>query len=162
MKILASLLVFLAATTAQADTLYKVVGSDGKVTYTDRPAAEGNSVTALRFANAPSSPLPDSVLKYQAELQKSMQGRLAQAGKQDSTGTPALFVATWCGYCTRAKAYLQGKGIRYREYDIDTADGGRAYFEAGGRKGVPLLVAGDKRQQGFSEGSYDKFFAAKQ
>jgi glutaredoxin len=161
MKTLACIFFLVCAATAQADTLYKVVGPDGKITYTDRPAAEGKSVTALEFASAPSSPLPDSVLKYQADLQKSMQNRLAQASKIESSGTPTLFIATWCGYCTRAKAYLKGKGIGFREYDIDTAEGGRAYFEAGGRKGVPLLVAGDKRQQGFSEGSYDKFFAAK-
>jgi glutaredoxin len=150
-----------AAGAVHAETLYKVVGSDGKVTYTDRPPAEGSTVTSLQFANAPSSPLPESVLKYQAELQKSLQNRLAQAGKPEPGGTPVLFIATWCGYCTRAKAYLKAKAIAFREVDIDTADGGRAYFEAGGRKGVPLMVAGDKRLQGFSEGAYDKFFAAK-
>jgi glutaredoxin len=100
-------------------------------------------------------------LKYQAELRKTMQSRLSEGRKIDSAGVVSLFGATWCGYCKRAKSYLQAKGIRYREYDIDTAEGGRAFVEAGGQKGVPLLVADGKRLQGFTEGSYDGFFSAR-
>ena len=146
---------------AQAETLYKVIGADGKTPYTDRPPADAKSTTAMQFSDAPSTPLPDSVLKYQAELQKGMQGRLAQAKRQDAMGSVTLYSATWCGYCTNAKAYLRTKGIAFQEMDIDTPGGGRAYFEAGGKRGVPLLMADSKRLQGFSEGAYDHFFAAK-
>ena len=150
-----------AVTALHAETLYKVIGADGKITYTDQPPADRKSTTALRFADAPSTPLPESVLKYQAALQKSMQGRLAEAKKIDAGGSATLFSATWCGYCTQAKAYMQAKGIGYRELDIDTPDGGRAYFEAGGARGVPLLMADGRRIQGFSAGAYDSFFAVK-
>lgn len=160
MRALACLLVVVVAATAHAETLYKVVGPDGRITYTDRPPADGKSTTTLRIVDAPSSPLPPSVLKYQAELQKSMQNRLAQMKKMDSSDTPVFFSASWCGYCKQAKAYLQSRGISHQEIDIDTPDGGRAFFEAGGRQGVPLIIAGGKRQQGFSAGSYDSFFGA--
>ena len=148
-------------TALHAETLYKVVGTDGKITYTDQPPADRKSTTTLRFADAPSTPLPESVLKYQAALQKSMQGRLAAAKKIDAIGSVTLFSATWCGYCTQAKAYMQAKSIGYREVDIDTPDGGRAYLEAGGARGVPLLMADGRRIQGFSAGAYDNFFAVK-
>ena len=161
MKIIVWFILFAVTGNAQAETLYKVVGADGKITYTDRPPADSKSTTTLRFADAPSTPLPASVLKNQAELQKTMQGRLSQAKKMDLIGTPTLFSASWCGYCTRAKAYLQSRGIRYREVDIDTADGGRTYFEAGGQRGVPLLMADGKRLEGFSDGAYDNFFSSK-
>ena len=155
------ILVFAAISITHAETLYKVVGADGKITYTDQPPADRKSTTALRFADAPSTPLPESVLKYQAALQKSMQGRLAEAKKIDVGGSATLFSAAWCGYCTQAKAYMRAKGIGYREVDIDTPDGGRAYFEAGGERGVPLLMADGRRIQGFSAGAYDNFFASK-
>ncbi len=155
------ILVFAAISITHAETLYKVVGADGKITYTDQPPADRKSTTALRFADAPSTPLPASVLKYQAALQKSMQSRLAEAKKIDVGGSATLFSATWCGYCTQAKAYMRAKGIGYREVDIDTPDGGRAYFEAGGERGVPLLMADGRRIQGFSAGAYDNFFASK-
>lgn len=161
MKTLACFFVFALAAAAQAQPLYKVVGPDGKITYTDQPPADPKTATTMQIQSAPSTPLPESVLKYQAELQKSMQNRLAAAKTQDSSGPPTLFSAAWCGYCTKAKAYLAAKRISFREVDIDTEDGARAYVEAGGKKGIPLLVAGGRRQQGFSEGSYDSFFAAK-
>ena len=71
-----------------------------------------------------------------------------------------LFSASWCGFCTQAKAYLRIKGIVFRELDIDTLDSGRAYFEAGGQRGVPLIIADGKRLSGFSSAGYDHFFAA--
>jgi glutaredoxin len=147
---------------AHAEKLYKVVGPDGKITYTDRPPEDGKSkISTMEIQSAPSTPLPDAVLKYQAELQKSMQNRLAAAKEMGSIGTPVLFSAAWCGYCTKAKAYLSAKKINYREVDIDTEDGAKSYFEAGGKTGIPLLVAGAKRQQGFSDASYDSFFGLK-
>ena len=85
------------ATLAQAETLYKVVGPDGKITYTDQPPADRKSTTALQFADAPTTPLPASVLKYQAGLQKSLANRLALS-KSIGAGTPTLFGASWCGY----------------------------------------------------------------
>jgi len=30
-----------------------------------------------------------------------------------------IFTARWCGYCTRAKALLDGKGIAYEEVNLD-------------------------------------------
>lgn len=160
-KILVGLFAVLVLAGAQAETLYKVIGADGRTTYTDRPPADAKSTTAMQFADAPSTPLPDSVLKYQAELQKGVQGRLAQAKRLDAIGTVTLFSASWCGYCTKAKAYLRSRGISFQELDIDTPGGGRAYFEAGGKRGVPLLMADGKRLAGFSDGAYDYFFAAK-
>ena len=144
MKFLVLLFALLLLAAAQAQTLYKVVGPDGKITYTDQPPADPKTATTMDIKSAPSTPLPESVLKYQAELQKSLRNRLASA--QNDAGPPKLFSAAWCGYCTQAKAYLAAKSISYREYDIDTEAGARAYVEAGGTKGIPLLVAGAKRQ----------------
>jgi len=71
-----------------------------------------------------------------------------------------LYSAAWCGYCKKARAYLADKGIAYREIDIDTPDGLAAFARAGGGgKGVPLLLAGGRRVQGFSLAAYDKLFA---
>jgi glutaredoxin 3 len=29
-----------------------------------------------------------------------------------------IYTKAWCGYCARAKALLQGKGVGFEEYDI--------------------------------------------
>jgi len=148
----------LAAAPVHADTVYKSVGPDGKVTYSQRPPADGKVDKTLSFANLPSTPLPDSVVRYREELQKSMKKRLSDPDRRD-TATPVLFTAVWCGYCRQAKAYLAQKGIAYREYDVDTPDGMRAFAEAGAARGVPVLQWKGQNVQGFSRGAYDTLFA---
>lgn len=68
-------------------------------------------------------------------------------------------MATWCGYCKAAKAYLAQKGIAYRELDVDTPVGKAAFAQIGGR-GVPVLLTNGQRLSGFSAQSYDAVFAS--
>jgi glutaredoxin len=74
------------------------------------------------------------------------------------TTAVVLYSASWCGYCKAAKSYLGARGIAYREIDVDTESGQAAYAQAGGGNGIPLLVAGGQRVQGFSQAAYDALF----
>ena len=149
----------LASAAIHADTVYRSVGPDGKVTYSQRPPADGKIDKTIVFQNLPSSPLPESVLRHRRELMKSMNKRFAGAGKADRA-QPVFFMAQWCGYCKQAKRYLAEKGISYREYDIDTAEGMRAFVEAGETRGVPVIFANGRRVQGYSRPAYDALFAS--
>ena len=71
-----------------------------------------------------------------------------------------LFSAAWCGYCKKAKAYLAQKGISYREVDVETKDGILAYAQAGGKSGIPLLLANGQKVLGFSPAAYDALLTA--
>ena len=148
----------LAPAAILGETIYRSVGPDGKITYSQRPPADGKVDKTLVLQNLPSSPLPESALRYQAELIKSMNKRLADQAKPYRE-VPTLFMAQWCGYCKQAKSYLAEKGIAYREYDIDTPDGMRAFVEAGERRGIPVLLTNGQRVQGFSRQAYDVLFA---
>ena len=143
---------------SQAATVYRSVGPDGKVIYSDTQPADGKVEKTLTFVNLPSTPMPESVLKYRDELQKSMKRRLSETGTRLDTSRPVIFTAVWCGYCTRAKSYLAEKRIPYQEYDIDTPDGMRAYVEAGGGRGVPVMLWNNQKVQGFSRPAYDALF----
>jgi len=72
-----------------------------------------------------------------------------------------LYSAVWCGYCKLAKAWLGSKNIAYQLIDIDTKEGMASFAQAGGGKGVPLLLAGSQRVQGFSASAYDAVFTGK-
>jgi glutaredoxin len=75
-------------------------------------------------------------------------------------GEVVLYMATWCGYCKAAKAYLAQKSIGYRELDIDTPAGKSAFAQIGGR-GVPVLLTKGQRVTGFTPQAYDAVFVAK-
>jgi glutaredoxin len=161
MKALMLLVGALLATAAQAATVYKSVGADGKITYSDEPPVNARESKAMKIADGPVTPLPASVLKYRAELAKGARGRIDNvAGVANASGT-TLFSANWCGYCKKAKAYLSAKGVAYRDVDIDSPDGAKAFFAAGGGGGVPLLLVDGQRVSGFSQASYDGMFAGK-
>lgn len=153
---LALILTVLAAP-AWAGTLYKSVGADGRVVYSDQPPAEGRVEKTLRFSEVPSSPLPESVLRYREGLEKGVEQRLAVAARAGA-GTPRLFTAPWCGYCRQARAYLNEKGIGFSELDVETPAGQQAYAALGGGSGVPVLSWKGERLQGYSRASYDQFF----
>jgi glutaredoxin len=145
-------------TSASADTVYKAVGPDGEITYTDKPPTDRTRANTLEFRNLPSSPLPAEVLRFREQLEKSAQGRI-NAARAPRAGDVALFTASWCGHCKRAKAHLAAAQISYVEYDIENVDGMRAFIGAGGSGGVPLLVARDRRVQGYSAAAYDRLAA---
>ena len=72
-------------------------------------------------------------------------------------GDVVLYMATWCGYCKAAKSYLAGKGIAYRELDIDTPSG-KAAFKQLGARGVPVLLTNGQKIAGFTPQAYDAVF----
>jgi glutaredoxin len=159
---LALLVTLLTAFTISANaTVYKTVGRDGKVIYTDQPPADSKTAATLNIAAQPSSPLPASVLKYQEQLAKSADKRLRETApvRANLSATPTLFSAAWCGYCRKAKSYLASHKIAFQEIDIDTESGARAFFEAGGGSGVPMLIVDGRVTRGFSESSYNQVFA---
>lgn len=143
------------ATTALAESLFKSVGPDGKITYSDHPPTEGRILKTMQLENLPSSALPASTASYVEQLTKLK----ASSSAIKSISGVVLYAAAWCGYCKKAKAYLASKSITYREIDIDTNDGIAAFAQAGGGKGVPLLIADGQRIQGFSTAAYDALFA---
>ncbi|OQX25387.1 MAG: hypothetical protein BWK80_15865 [Desulfobacteraceae bacterium IS3] len=70
---------------------------------------------------------------------------------QEISGEIVMFSTPQCGYCNRAKAFFATHHINYTDYDITTSeDGLRRYKELKG-SGVPLILIGDKRINGYSE-----------
>ena len=149
-----------AQTFAEVQTLYKSVGPDGKVSYTDRPPSTGHVEKTLKFENLPASNIPAPSLSYVEQLRR-LRANIAATAPAPEAGTLILFSAKWCTYCKLAKNYLTSKAIAYQEMDIDTTNGMAAFAQAGASKAIPLLVLGDRRLQGFSAPGYDAFLSAR-
>ena len=160
MKTLIVIAALALSAAAHAATLYKSVGPNGEIVYSDQPPQSGKVEKTFNLSTLPATPLPDSVIRYRDELQKSMEKRLAESA-QPRGSQPVIFTAKWCGYCRQALAYLGEKKIGYTEHDIDTPAGMRAFAATGASRGVPLLLVGDKKVQGYTRPAYDSVFSAR-
>lgn len=57
-----------------------------------------------------------------------------------------IYTTQWCGYCARARALLQRKGVEFAEYDVEEEAGKReeARARSGGRTSVPQIFIDGK------------------
>ena len=63
-----------------------------------------------------------------------------------------MYGADWCGYCARARALLERKGVSYEEIDIDLVPGARQEARArSGRGTIPQIFIGDQHVGGSDE-----------
>jgi glutaredoxin 3 len=63
-----------------------------------------------------------------------------------------MYTTRWCGYCVRAKALLDARGIAYEEIDLGDDPGFRATLnELTGGWTVPQILIGDRPIGGYSE-----------
>lgn len=130
---------------AQAE-LFKWVGPDGKVTYSDVPppaAARGIEKKQL----APAAPAPSAGLPYE----------LAEAAKASPV---ILYAAPDCSPCDQGRALLAARGIPYREKTVTSNEDIVRLREAGGDAQLPLLLVGKERQQGFSDSAWSAALSA--
>ncbi len=120
----------LAALPARAE-IYKVVGPDGKVSYTDK------------------EPQPNSGKTEKLKIQ-TYSGPPAVSTTNASVKKITMLSAQWCGVCTRAKAYMNTHKIAFEEWDIDQSEYARAKMNELGAKGVPVILVGKQKMVGFS------------
>ena len=64
-----------------------------------------------------------------------------------------MYTTTGCPACVAAKAYFAKKGLFYSEINVDTSTS--AEFKRIGGKGVPLILIGEQRIQGFNAAAID-------
>jgi glutaredoxin 3 len=63
-----------------------------------------------------------------------------------------MYTTTWCGYCVRAKALLDARGLEYEEIRLDDDAGFRARLhDLTGGWTVPQIVIGDRLIGGYTE-----------
>ena len=134
LAIAAPLAALLTALPAQA--LYKVVGADGKVTYTDRPPTSlvGNKVTALS-----TSGMAESDIALPLEV------------RQAATRFPVtLYTMGVCEPCDTARQLLRQRGIPHNEKLVATAEDGEALQRLSGGRDMPTLTIGAQALRGLS------------
>lgn len=119
---------------------YKVVGPDGRVTYTDRPPA-----------GAP--PRPGAALA--AEAAPSDLAALPWELRQAAARHPVtLHAMPDCRACDEGRALLRQRGIPHTEFMIATAEDADELRRREGRADLPMLRLGAQRLLGFESGEW--------
>ena len=64
-----------------------------------------------------------------------------------------IYTATYCGYCQRAKEFLQKKGVAYEEVDVtdDQRMREKLVEMSNGQRTVPQIFVGETHVGGYSD-----------
>lgn len=149
---LIGVLVALAAAAAHAQTLYRIVGPDGRVTYTDRPPA-GAAGTPVGAA-APARPGASGAARDPAATgldPATMAGWPAPLRAAATRFPVTLYAAEGCAPCDEARRMLQRRGVPYTEKRVRTEDDARRLEQLTGGRLVPAATIGRQALSGFQE-----------
>jgi glutaredoxin len=132
---------------AQAQTVYRIVGPDGKVTFSDRPPVEANAKAAPANVGGGTSAASDTSLPF--ELRQV-------AGRYPVT----LYSAPNCGPCDSGRAFLSTRGIPFAERTVTTQQDIEALNRMSSAGSLPLLSVGGQQLKGYSEAEWGQFLDA--
>ena len=143
-------LVLLIVSTQSYGQLYKWVDADGNVHYGDDPP---ESAKLEQIVGDVISYTSVSVEAYAFDPNKTADGNGAK--------TVVLFSTSWCGYCRQAARHFRKNNIPFTEHDIEkSAYAAREYKKLDGR-GVPVILIGEKRMNGFDAKIFDWVYKGK-
>lgn len=92
-------------------------------------------------------------------------GWMLAAGVAVFAGVPAeavakapnviMYATSDCGYCAKARAYFDARGVAFEERDIDASPEARREWKEKGGVGTPLILINGRHIQGFDQSGLD-------
>lgn len=62
-----------------------------------------------------------------------------------------LYTTSWCPYCKNLRAYLDTKGVKYDDVDIELSNEGYTQFQELGGSSIPLIITSKLKIYGFDQ-----------
>lgn len=119
--------------------VYRWVDEDGKVHFSDQPSqSHASEPVKLRI--------------------NTYEGVTYDTSSFDVGKEVVMYSASWCGVCKKARRYFAERGIKYTEYDIENSAKAKTEFKKLGAKGVPVILVGNRRMNGFSVDGFEKLY----
>lgn len=141
-----ALMATMAPLGGHAQTVYRIVGPDGKITFSDKPPISGDKVTAT---GSNGKPLELSGAAMPFEL------------RQIANRFPVtLYTATNCAPCGSGRALLSGRGVPFTERTVNTPEDSEALQRVSGENTLPFLTIGGQKIKGFSDTEWTQFLDA--
>ena len=146
----ATLAVFVIAalwSTASQAQVYRIVGPDGKVTFSDKPpVAESTprvgAVSSSNAAGGASAGLPYELRQVAAKYPVT------------------LYVGDNCGPCGAGRSMLTSRGIPFAEKTVSSNEDGQALQRLSGDRSLPFMTIGSQQLKGFSDVEWSQFLDA--
>ncbi len=130
---------------ANAQSVYKITGPDGKVTFSDQAPVAATAATATNQGTLGAAPTPN--LPF--ELRQL-------ASKYPVT----LYTTAACGPCDTGRSLLTQRGIPYTEKTVTTNEDLAAFARLAKDSGLPLLTIAGQQIKGFSESEWGAYLDA--
>lgn len=139
------LLLCLGLSAAQAQAVYRIVGPDGRVTFSDVPPPKA-------AASATARPGADAAGGAPA---------LPFALQQVASRYPVtLYTGENCGPCDSGRAYLRSRGIPFSERTVKSNEDVQALQRLAGDASLPLLTVGSQQLKGYSDVEWGQYLDA--
>lgn len=131
----------------QAQQVYRIVGPNGQVTFSDQPppSATGKTSTMDVGSSGPAASGPALPFDLQQVVRKY---------------PVTLYTGTSCGPCGSGRALLTSRGVPFTEHTITTAQDTEALQHLSGGNSLPLLTIGTQQLKGFSETEWADYLNA--
>lgn len=140
------LLILLCTASANAQQMYKWVGPDGKVTYSDAPPPPTVKQVEKK-AGSFGGGVSVSNLPFE----------LAETVKNHPV---TLYTAPQCAPCDTGRALLTSRGVPFVEKTVTTNEDIEHLRQAEGASQLPVLVVGRKKQKGLQSGEWSDSLTA--
>lgn len=130
-----------------AQGVYRIVGPDGKVSFSDQPPP----------ASTPARPVGSATTGASAGAGSQLPFELRQvSGRYPVT----LYTSRDCAPCNSGRNLLNARGIPYNERTISTPDDLEALRRINPDGNVPLLTIGSQRLKGYSDTEWTQYLDA--
>ena len=114
--------------------IYKWKDKDGNIVYSDF-APSGVDVQKKKFRE-------DRIERQEIkENSNKSESASVKDNRPYSDVGVIMYMTSWCGYCRKAREYINSLGVRLIEYDVDNdkSKNSEMLSKSGGSKGVPLI-----------------------
>ena len=128
--------------------VYRIVGSDGRVTFSDKPPLEESQVKSVVGATA-AGKAPGNATGLPYELQQV-------ASKYPVT----FYVSNDCSPCASARVMLVSRGVPFAEKTVSSNEDVQALQRISGETSLPFLTIGSQQLKGFSDAEWTQYLNA--
>ena len=134
---------------AHSQAVYRIVGPDGKVSFSDRAPTQDSTPTAIaRTDNAP-------------QASSGATAALPYALRQVATRFPVtLYTGSDCAPCTSARNLLINRGIPFTERTVVSNEDIAALERLSGGTSLPFGSIGGQQLSGFSDTEWSQYLDA--